>query len=181
MQCSETPMKWLLVACALLFCLAAVADEDVPLLRGKPSMEQIIEALKPAPEADQPARHTRGLAPAPFWVRALDLDIPFAFNSHRLTRDGAEVLDQLGAALKSKELSFAKRIVLEGHTDARGRPAYNQALSLRRAQAVSQYLASRHDIPAEKMKVVGKGSSQLADPARPEDVINRRVRVILEL
>src|SRR5207244_3488664 len=108
--------------------------QEVGTLRGKPSKEQILQALSPA--SAQPAFRTRGLsignadsgkpatpdAPAASGgaqqakagPRALDLEIPFEFNSDRLTNDGKDVLDQLGEALKSDELSGAKSIVLEG-------------------------------------------------------------------
>ncbi len=187
-------LKWMVGGCALAFTLAAMAD-DVNMLRGKPSKEQIIQALGGDRDSDAPTRRTRGLslgnsaaqpeqanaAPAqPEGPRALDLEIQFDFNSHRLSQDGADVLDQLGEALKSAELSSARRIVLEGHTDAKGSNAYNRVLSLRRAQAARQYLAANQRIPASKMKAIGKGSSELADPNNPEDGINRRVRIILE-
>jgi len=175
-----------------VFALGSVAvAQEVGTLRGKPSKEQILQALSPA--SAQPAYRTRGLSigsdagkpaapdapaakPGP---RALDLEIPFEFNSDRLTNDGKEVLDQLGEALKSDELSGAKSIVLEGHTDAKGSPAYNRLLSTRRAQSVKNFLATKYSIPSSKLKAVGKGSTELADPKNPEDGINRRVRIIV--
>lgn len=188
-------MKWMLGGGLLAFSLTVFAD-DVNMLRGKPSKEQIIQALGGGGggAGDAPVRRTRGLAignapaaeaapaaePQSSGPRALDLEIQFDFNSHKLSQDGAEVLDQLGEALKSDELSGARRIVLEGHTDAKGSASYNKLLSLRRAQSVRQFLASNHKIPASKMKAVGKGASELADPGNPEDGINRRVRIILE-
>ena len=179
----------------------ALAQET---LRGKPTKDQILQALSPA--AAQPAFRTRGLsvgsgdankpattdaapassgapAPAPAakgGARALDLEIPFEFNSDRLTDDGKEVLDQLGEALKSNELSATKSIVLEGHTDAKGSAAYNKVLSTKRAQSVKNFLATKHSIPSTKLKAVGKGSTELADPKNPEDGVNRRVRIIVD-
>jgi len=170
-----------LLATLLAGPIQALAD-DTPLLQGKPSAQEIIQALKADFDQAAPASHTRSLTrPAPFWTRALDLDIPFGHNAHQLTPEGAEVLDQLGEALKSKELGFIKRVVLEGHTDAKGRPAYNLRLSARRAQAAMGYLASKKDIPPQMMKAVGKGASQLLKPDAPEDQANRRVRIILGL
>jgi outer membrane protein OmpA-like peptidoglycan-associated protein len=176
---------------------SALAQET---LRGKPSKEQILQALSPA--AAQPAFRTRGLsiggdagkpatpdapaatgtpaAAAKAGPRALDLEIPFEFNSDRLTNDGKEVLDQLGEALKSDELSTAKTIVLEGHTDAKGSAAYNKVLSTKRAQSVKNFLATKHSIPSTKLRAIGKGSTELADPKNPEDGVNRRVRIIVE-
>jgi outer membrane protein OmpA-like peptidoglycan-associated protein len=187
-----------------VFALSGAAfAQEVGSLRGKPSKEQILQALSPA--AAQPAFRTRGLsiggadankpatpdapaasgggAPQPqakAGPRALDLEIPFEFNSDRLTNDGKEVLDQLGEALKSDELASARAIVLEGHTDAKGSAAYNKLLSTRRAQSVKNFLATKHSIPSTKLRAVGKGSTELADPKNPEDGVNRRVRIIVE-
>ncbi len=193
-----------LVVAGTVVLSTGVFAQDVGRLSGKPSKEQILQALSPAASA-QPAFRTRGLsiggdagkpatpdAPASSdtpaaaakasqaKARALDLEIPFEFNSDKLTDDGKDVLDQLGEALKSQELSSAKAIVLEGHTDAKGSAAYNQILSLKRAQSVRNFLATKHSIPASKLKAKGKGSTELADPKNPEDGVNRRVRIIVE-
>ena len=186
--------KWVLGSLVLALSFPVFAD-DIGMLRGKPSRDQIIQALSGQDRNDEasPRIRTRGLAignaaaaqeaapqEVPAGPRALDLEIQFDYNSHKLTQDGAEVLDSLGQALQSDELRTARRIVLEGHTDAKGSATYNRLLSLRRAQSVRQYLAANFKIASGKMKTIGKGSAELADPNNPEDGINRRVRVILE-
>jgi OmpA-OmpF porin, OOP family len=181
-----------------VFTLASSAfAQEVKSLRGKPSRDQILEALTPNAAPANPSFRTRGLsvgnpdaaksaptaaqaaADAPSQSRALDLEIKFEFNSDQLTGDGKEVLDQLGEALKSDALAGAKSIVLEGHADAKGNPAYNRVLSLKRAQSAKNFIASKHGIPGGKLKAVGKGSSEPIDPNNPEDAVNRRVRVIV--
>jgi OOP family OmpA-OmpF porin len=183
-----------------VFTLATSAfAQEVKSLRGKPSRDQILEALTPNAAPANPSFRTRGLsvgnpdaaksapaaaepaaqAAAPSQARALDLEIKFEFNSDQLTGDGKDVLDQLGEALKSDALAGAKSIVLEGHADAKGSPAYNRVLSLKRAQSAKNFIASKHGIPEAKLKAVGKGSSEPLDPKNPEDPVNRRVRVIV--
>lgn len=185
-----------------VFTVAASAfAQEVKSLRGKPSRDQILEALTPNAAPANPSFRTRGLsvgnpdaaksapaatqpaaqaaADAPSQARALDLEIKFEFNSDQLTGDGKDVLDQLGEALKSDALAGAKSIVLEGHADAKGNPAYNRVLSLKRAQSAKNFIASKHGIPEGKLKAVGKGSSEPIDPKNPEDAVNRRVRVIV--
>lgn len=181
-----------------VFTLATSAvAQDVKSLRGKPSRDQILEALTPNSAPANPSFRTRGLsvgnpdaaksapaaaqaaADAPSQARALDLEIKFEFNSDQLTGDGKDVLDQLGEALKSDALAGAKSIVLEGHADAKGSPAYNRVLSLKRAQSAKNFIASKHGIAEGKLKAVGKGSSEPIDPKNPEDAVNRRVRVIV--
>lgn len=199
------------------FALSSTASaQEISNLRGKPSKEQILEALtappahqrvrtrglslsapppEAAPAAEAPAQESappaaqaaapvqaaaavQASAPALPQVRAVDLEIPFEFNSDRLTESGREVLDSLGQALNSGELAGIRTIVLEGHTDAKGSADYNQALSLKRARSVRTFLQSRN-VPAYKLRAVGKGESELADPTDPEGAINRRVRVMV--
>jgi outer membrane protein OmpA-like peptidoglycan-associated protein len=202
--------------CVGLACLAsaAFAADDVVLLRGKPTKEQILDVLAAPPMGDEalgndgaPNRRrvmrTRGLslnaagsataatdaskaefaqqAVSPVAAeRKLDLQILFALNSDQLTREGLEVLDQLGAALGSERLNYVKSITFEGHTDVSGSAEYNQDLSRRRAERVRAYLTSRFGANGREIHAVGKGSRELADPSRPADGINRRVRIIVE-
>jgi OOP family OmpA-OmpF porin len=73
-------------------------------------------------------------------------------------------------------------VTIEGHTDSVGGPAYNQALSRARAEAVRRYLIER-GVPAHRLVARGFG------PARPADTNttvqgrekNRRVEVLLML
>jgi outer membrane protein OmpA-like peptidoglycan-associated protein len=105
------------------------------------------------------------------------LHIPFEYNSDKLTPDAILILRRLGAALKNPRLA-SYRFKLAGHTDARGSVEYNQKLSERRAAAVRDYLIFQYDVESQRIEAVGLGKSQLADPSRPEDGINRRVQVI---
>ncbi len=51
-------------------------------------------------------------------------------------------------------------ILLAGHTDNIGEEKYNQQLSLRRAEAVRQYLIDNHGIRAKRLVARGYGESQ---------------------
>ncbi len=66
--------------------------------------------------------------------------------------------------------------LVEGHTDSRGNATLNQQLSLRRAQAVRQYMASK-GVAAARLTAAGFGSSHpVADNATPEGrQRNRRI------
>ena len=65
-----------------------------------------------------------------------------------------------------------------GHTDSVGSDAYNQRLSLARAESVKAYLVSQ-GIPAARIKTEGKGESQpVADNASADGrAKNRRVEI----
>ena len=59
------------------------------------------------------------------------------------------------------ELSGAnyQMITVEGYTDRLGSAAYNQRLSLQRAEAVKSYLVESGRVDAAKISAVGKGAS----------------------
>jgi outer membrane protein OmpA-like peptidoglycan-associated protein len=176
----------LLVAGALGF--PAPAQDGVPSLRGKPSAQEIAKAL--AKPEGEPVMRSRGIVlnapgsssppPPASGKRAIDLEVLFEYDSSRLTADGRDVLDALGGALTSKELADVRSVLLEGHTDAKGSDAYNDSLSLLRAQSARQYLIQKHRIAPAKLQAVGKGKAELADPKDPYSAANRRVRVVVE-
>lgn len=62
------------------------------------------------------------------------------------------------------------KMVVEGHTDSQGAPAYNQDLSQHRAQAVRDYLVTR-GIAADRITAQGFGSGRsIADNNSPEEI-----------
>lgn len=151
-----------LVAAALLAPAARAADPVV-------GEQAIVGALTPKPR-------TRGLvvqaAPPP----TIDLAIPFDFDSADLSRDAVGQVRELGTALASPALG-PFTFELAGHTDARGTPGYNQALSQRRAETVKRALVEQFGIAPTRLKTVGWGFQKPKDPAHPEDAVNRRVQV----
>jgi outer membrane protein OmpA-like peptidoglycan-associated protein len=176
----------LLLLAAWVLGSSVFAQDPVPALRGKPTKEEIARAL--AKPEGEPVMRSRGIvlnapggaAAAPSGKRAIDLEVLFEYDSSRLTTDGRDVLDALGGALTSKELADVRSVVLEGHTDARGSDAYNDSLSLLRAQSARQYLIQKYRIAPEKLRALGKGKAELADPRDPFGAANRRVRVVVE-
>jgi len=112
---------------------------------------------------------------APEAPRSVDLVINFNFDSASLQPASKPLLDVLAIALNSDQLKTI-RFKVEGHTDAKGQPAYNQQLSSRRADSVVAYLAEK-GIPKERMVAEGKGFSELLYPDKPTAMENRRVRI----
>jgi outer membrane protein OmpA-like peptidoglycan-associated protein len=103
-----------------------------------------------------------------------DMRIQFEFASAELTQSARQVLDELGAALQSDELS-AFQFSLVGHTDAVGSDAANLELSQQRARAVKDYLVGQFGIDPARLEASGAGESDLADPGNPTSGVNRRV------
>ena len=88
---------------------------------------------------------------------------------------GKASLDELVSKLGDMNLEV---IIAVGHTDAIGTDAYNQKLSIRRAEAVKAYLVSR-GIEANRVYTEGKGERQpIADNRTKEGrAKNRRVEI----
>ncbi|VAW61695.1 hypothetical protein MNBD_GAMMA09-3873 [hydrothermal vent metagenome] len=72
------------------------------------------------------------------------------------------------------------KIRIEGHTDSQGDSAYNQALSDKRAKAVSAWLISNHGIPKSQLASKGYGESRPADDnnSAAGRAKNRRVELV---
>jgi OOP family OmpA-OmpF porin len=87
----------------------------------------------------------------------LEADSLFGFDQDSLQADGKQALDKLLLDLKSVNV---ETIQVTGHTDRLGSKAYNDKLSLRRAEAVRNYLVQVGGISAAKVTAIGVGSSQ---------------------
>jgi OmpA-OmpF porin, OOP family len=80
--------------------------------------------------------------------------VHFGFNKADLTRKDKEELDDLGAKIPNVKGYIVQ---IEGRTDWVGNADYNYQLSQRRAAAVTQYLASKYNVPAHKIFIIGLG------------------------
>lgn len=102
-----------------------------------------------------------------------NLRLDFASASADLN-DGARArLGKLAAALGSPRLA-AKRIRIEGHTDANGNATRNRTLSQKRAQAAADYLVSS-GVARGRIEVVGYGADQPLPGLAATAPENRRV------
>ncbi|VTU15604.1 MULTISPECIES: outer membrane protein OmpA [unclassified Variovorax] len=135
-------------------------------------------ALVPAaPAAAAPA--AAPAAPQPPAVAASKVtfaaDAFFDFDKSVLKPEGRAKLDDLVQKIKPINLEV---IIAVGHTDSIGTVAYNQRLSVRRAEAVKAYLVSK-GIERNRVYTEGKGKSQpVADNRTKEGrAKNRRVEI----
>jgi outer membrane protein OmpA-like peptidoglycan-associated protein len=106
-------------------------------------------------------------------------DLLFETDSAVLTESAITQVSRIGDILvKYPE----DRIRIEGHTDSRGTGPYNEALSLRRAEAVSRVLSSRGVRPRQIL-VLGRGETE---PVAPNETAagrsaNRRVELHIDV
>ena len=111
----------------------------------------------------------------------ITLDMPgaitFATNSSDLNAAFYPILDKVAATLVQYDQTM---IEVAGHTDSTGSAAYNQALSLRRAQSVSAYLVSR-GVRFQRLMTVGDGAAHpIASNETPDGrAANRRVEITI--
>ena len=98
----------------------------------------------------------------------------FAYDSAEILPESRPYLDSVGAMLRLPEAS-GRRVVIVGHTDARGTDGYNQALSERRAATVRAYLASEFGVPSDRLEIEGQGETDPVNSNDPYAAENRRV------
>jgi outer membrane protein OmpA-like peptidoglycan-associated protein len=107
-----------------------------------------------------------------------ETSVKFGFNRDNLTPKAKEALDQLAGTIASTKGYI---IALEGSTDSVGSADYNYDLSQRRANSVIQYLASKYNVPAHKIYVIGLGKDKPVETNKTKAgrADNRRVDVRL--
>ena len=107
-----------------------------------------------------------------------ETSVKFGFDKDNLTPKAKEALDQLAGQIASTKGYI---IALEGGTDSVGAADYNYDLSQRRANSVIQYLATKYNVPAHKIYVIGLGKDKPVEDNKTKAgrADNRRVDVRL--
>ena len=143
------------------------------------------DLLRPPRTVATPVATAQPAAPAA--RTTLGADGLFRFDGRSLSDllpEGRRRLEALASDIKSSSTAV-ESIRITGHTDRLGTTAYNQALSLARAETVRDYLAQA-GVPAQAIQVQGKGESepkvQCAQTAKRAGLIdclapNRRVEI----
>ena len=108
----------------------------------------------------------------------------FDFDEAAIRPSAKPILAKLARLIESEN---PPAIAIEGHTDSKGEDAYNNRLSLARAQAVRDFLKDVHRVPGDIMQAEGLGENRPTAPnANPDGSDNeegrqknRRVEVVL--
>lgn len=102
------------------------------------------------------------------------LDIKFDNDSDKLKESSFVTLEKFGRFLNQQSDVI---VSIEGHTSKVGDAKYNEALSLRRANAVKNALVEKFSVPEERINTQGYGEEQLIMQADTEEAhkMNRRV------
>lgn len=101
----------------------------------------------------------------------------FGFDQSNLTADARTNLDKLVAILQKYPDTD---IEVQGHTDSKGTTHYNEALSERRASAVSYYLSEK-SIAASRLTINGFGETmpKYSNTTEEGQTQNRRVEFLI--
>ena len=157
----------------------ATAHPDCDGAIKPPAPAPVAQAPAPAPvpapaPAPMPAPPPAP-APAPIQSMSFQAETLFDFDKSVIKPGGKTALDGLVAELSRVNV---ETLIAVGHTDAIGTDAYNQALSMRRVEAVKAYLVSK-GVPADQIKTEGKGESQpvASNQTRDGRAQNRRVEI----
>ena len=143
-------------------------------------------ALKPPAPAAAAAPAAPAATPAPAAAPAVvpvpvsekvtfAADAFFDFDKSVLKAEGKAKLDDVVSKLGSINLEV---IIAVGHTDSVGTDAYNQALSVRRSEAVKSYLIGK-GVDKNRVYTEGKGEKQPVADNKTSDgrAKNRRVEI----
>ena len=141
-----------------------------------PAPAPVVAAPAPVVAAPAPAPAPAPPPPPPAATKVTyAADAFFDFDKSVLKPEGKAKLDDLIGKVKGINLEV---MIAVGHTDSIGSDAYNQKLSVRRAESVKAYLVSK-GIEKNRVYTEGKGEKQpVADNKTKEGrAKNRRVEI----
>jgi OOP family OmpA-OmpF porin len=142
-----------------------------------PKAAEPAPSVAPAPVVEAPpAPKAAPAAPVAEKV-SYSAEALFAFDKSVLTPKAKAELDGLVAKLKNMELEVA---IAVGHADSTGPEAYNQKLSVRRAEAVKAYLVS-NGVEKNRIYTEGKGETQPAVDNNSKQNRAKNRRVVVEI
>ncbi|MGO8866398.1 MAG: OmpA family protein [Alphaproteobacteria bacterium] len=113
----------------------------------------------------------------------LPADILFDFDKSDIRSSAADALKKAAALLRERAKGTVR---IEGHTDSKGKPDYNQNLSDRRAESVRNWLVEREGLRDVKFATQGFGATRPKVPNTKPDgsddpdgrQTNRRVEIV---
>jgi OOP family OmpA-OmpF porin len=168
-----TKKVWVLLV-ALAFaagCATQEAPKPAPAPEPKPA-----PAPAPAPQPVQEVKPAEAPKPKPVAEKVtFAADVLFDFDKSVVKPEGKSKLDDLANKVRGINLEV---VIAIGHADSIGSDAYNQKLSVRRAESVKAYLVSK-GIEPNRIYTEGKGEKQpVADNKTKEGrAKNRRVEI----
>lgn len=111
------------------------------------------------------------------WAYELSGKVLFGSDLEVLNAQSRTIVERIGKALLSVNI---QRVRVDGHTDASGKPAYNEQMSLRRANSVAKVLIAVGMRP-ENIELRGLGSREqvASNDTSAGRTENRRVSIVV--
>src|SRR5262245_19502564 len=165
---------WLLLA-ALALAAGCATEPEKPEAKPAPPPPPVPQPV-PAPAPAAPAPKAAPEKPKPVAEKVtFASDVLFDFDKSVVKPEGKSKLDDLSGKVKGVNLEV---VIAIGHADSIGSDAYNQKLSVRRAESVKAYLVSK-GIEANRIYTEGKGEKQPVASNKTADgrAKNRRVEI----
>jgi OOP family OmpA-OmpF porin len=150
----------------------AIAECD-PDLTPKPT---VTPPPPPPPTKPVPAKPKPAVKPVAEKI-TFAADVLFDFDKAIIKPEGKSKLDDLANKVKGINLEV---VIAIGHTDSIGSDAYNQKLSVRRAESVKAYLVSK-GVEPNRIYTEGKGEKQPVASNKTKDGRQKNRRVEIEV
>ena len=153
---------------------AAIADLEVALAETMPAPveEAQVVTVQPAAEVDE---STTGIIP----IEEAMFLVFFDFDKSAVDTSGQDVIQSVAAKIVAR--TDIKSVVVTGHTDSSGSNAYNQRLSLKRANAVKEALVEQGVADALiRVDALGEKDQLVATPNNTREPANRRAEIRFE-
>ncbi|TPG81329.1 hypothetical protein EAH78_00035 [Pseudomonas arsenicoxydans] len=111
------------------------------------------------------------------WAFGLSGKVLFGSDDDSLNAASTEIVERIGKSLLGVGIELVR---IDGHTDASGKEAYNQQLSLRRAKSVGKVLATV-GMQEQNIQLRGFGSSEpvASNTTATGRTENRRVSIVV--
>jgi len=143
------------------------APKPAPPPAPKPAPAPAPEKPKPAPEKPKPVAEKVTFA----------ADVLFDFDKAVIKPEGKSKLDDISNKVRGINLEVVIGI---GHADSIGSDAYNQKLSVRRAESVKAYMVSK-GVEPNRIYTEGKGEKQPVASNKTKDGRQKNRRVEIEV